>query len=84
MRTAYMTVALMTLLATPVLAQVSDPDMTCAAYLKMADALGPTPKTGDDATDKMSASLDKKINDACKAAPTAKAMDVMQKALSSI
>ena len=41
----------------------------------------PTPKTGDDATDKMAADLDKKINDACKASPKEKASDVMQKAM---
>jgi hypothetical protein len=81
MRTACMTAVFVALLASPVLAQVSDPNMTCSDYLKMEASLGPTPKTGDDATDKMAAELDKKITAACKAAPQAKAMDVMQKAM---
>ena len=81
MRTALMTAIFIAAVSSPVLAQMTDPNMTCADYLKLEASAGPTPKTGDDATDKMAADLDKKINDACKASPKEKASDVMQKAM---
>jgi hypothetical protein len=67
--------------AGPVLAQVSDPDMSCADYLKVAASAGPAEKTGDAATDKMAAEVDKKMKDYCTANPKAKAMDAAQKAM---
>ena len=62
-------------------AQVTDPEMTCATYLKQEAAAGPTPKTGDAAMDKMAADLDKKVHDYCVAHPDAKAMDAAMKAM---
>ncbi len=62
-------------------AQITDPEMTCAGYLKQVAATGPTPKTGDAGMDKMAADLDKKMADYCTAHPTEKAMDAAMKAL---
>ncbi|WP_029002447.1 hypothetical protein [Azorhizobium doebereinerae] len=67
--------------ATPSLAQVSDPNMSCADYLKLAAAAGPTPKTGDAATDKMAADMDTKMKAYCTANPKAKAMEAAEKAM---
>lgn len=64
-----------------VMAQVTDPSMTCEAYLKAEAAAGPTPSTGDAAMDKQVAELDKKIADYCKANPKATAMDASMKAM---
>ena len=64
--------------AVPAIAQVTDPDMTCGAYLK---AETPTPKSGDASMDKMAADLDKKVHDYCVAHPDAKAMDAAMKAM---
>jgi len=61
--------------------QMTDPNTTCADYLKIEAQAGPTPKTGDAATDKMAAELDKKMSDYCKANPTAKASDAMMKVM---
>ena len=72
---------LATSFAAPASAQITDPDMTCAGYLKQVAATGPTPKTGDASMDKMAADLDKKVADYCKAHPTEKAMDAAMKAL---
>ncbi len=58
-------------------AQASDPNSTCADYMKLLAQMGPQPKTGDAAADDM----DKKINDYCKANPTAKLSDAMEKAM---
>jgi hypothetical protein len=55
--------------------------MTCADYLKMVVQMGPTPKSGDAAADKMAADMDKKMADYCKANPTAKMSDAMEKAM---
>ncbi len=69
------------LLAAPANAQITDPEMDCAAYMKMAAAAGPTPKTGDAAMDKMAAEVDAKMDAYCKANPKAKAMEAAAKAL---
>ncbi|GGF59449.1 hypothetical protein GCM10007301_19010 [Azorhizobium oxalatiphilum] len=69
------------LAATPSLAQVSNPDMSCADYLKLAAQAGPTPKTGDAATDKMAADMDTKMKAYCTANPKAKAMEAAEKAM---
>jgi hypothetical protein len=68
-------------LSLSVTAQVTDPEMTCAAYLKQVATSGGTPKSGDAATDKMAADVDKKMADYCTAHPTEKAMDAAMKAL---
>lgn len=65
----------------PASAQVSDPNMSCADYLKLAAAAGPTPKTGDAATDKMAAEMDSKMKAYCTANPKAKAMEAAEKAM---
>jgi len=62
-------------------AQVTDPEMTCAGYLKQVATTGGTPKSGDASADKMAADIDKKMADYCKAHPTEKAMDAAMKAL---
>lgn len=62
-------------------AQVTDPDMNCADYLKLAASAGPTPKTGDAAMDKMAADIDTKMSSYCKANPKAKAMEAAEKAM---
>ena len=62
-------------------AQVTDPNMDCEAYLKLAASVGPTPKSGDAAMDKMAADVDAKMNAYCKANPKAKAMEAAAKAL---
>lgn len=69
------------LLASSANAQVTDPNMDCEAYLKLAASVGPTPKTGDAAMDKMAAEVDAKMNAYCKANPKAKAMEAAAKAL---
>ncbi len=66
---------------TPAMAQMSDPSMTCADYLKLAASAGPTPKTGDAATDKMAADMDAKMKAYCVANPKAKAMEAAEKAM---
>ncbi|MGU3497008.1 hypothetical protein ACLBXM_23445 [Xanthobacteraceae bacterium A53D] len=70
-----------TLVAGSSFAQVSDPNMSCADYLKLAASAGPTPKTGDAATDKMAADLDAKMKSYCTANPKAKAMEAAEKAM---
>ena len=62
-------------------AQVSDPSMTCAAYLELAAKVGPTPKTGDATVDAAAAEIDKKMNEYCKSHPTEKAMDAAMKVM---
>jgi hypothetical protein len=62
-------------------AQMTDPNMTCEQYLKVAASVGPTPKTGDAAMDKMAADADAKLNAYCKANPKANAMEAAQKIL---
>lgn len=62
-------------------AQITDPEMTCAGYLKQVATTGGTPKSGDASADKMMADMDKKMADYCKAHPTEKAMDAAMKAL---
>jgi hypothetical protein len=59
----------------------SDPNATCADYMRLVAQMGPTPKTGDAATDKMAAEMDQKMADYCKANPTAKISDAMDKAM---
>ena len=76
-----LTGALVAGLSFSVIAQITDPAMTCAAYLTQVAASGGTPKSGDAATDKMAADIDKKMADYCKAHPTEKAMDAAMKAL---
>lgn len=67
--------------AAPAMAQTMDPNSTCADYTKLVASMGPTPKSGDAAADKMAADMDKKMNDYCKANPTAKLSDAMEKAM---
>jgi hypothetical protein len=67
--------------AQPLYAQASDPNMTCADYLKVEAAAGPTPSTGDAATDKMAADMDKKMKDYCTAHPKDKASDAAMKVM---
>ena len=62
-------------------AQVSDPNMTCSAYLELAAKIGPTPKTGDSTVDAAAAEIDKKMSDYCKSHPTEKAMDAAIKVM---
>ena len=62
-------------------AQVTDPSMTCADYLKAADAAGPTPKTGDASADKMVADMEVKLAAYCKANPAANAGEAAMKAM---
>ena len=80
MRKLFVAAVFAALAATPALAQ-SDPNMTCADYLKLAAKTGPTPKTGDADADKMAADMDKKMADYCKANPTVKASDAMEKVM---
>ncbi len=56
-------------------AAAPDPNMTCTAYMTQTASVGPTPKTGDIQTDKMTADLDKKIHEYCSAHPSATAME---------
>jgi len=65
----------------PVYAQVTDPNMTCADYLKAEASAGPAPSTGDAATDKMAADIDKKMKDYCTAHPKDKASDAAMKVM---
>ncbi len=68
-------------LAAPAMAQVTDPDMSCASYIKQMDAAGPTPKSGDAAMDKMAADMEKKVRATCAATPNMKAMEAVMKAM---
>ncbi|TBW38420.1 hypothetical protein EYW49_09110 [Siculibacillus lacustris] len=81
MRMPVLFVALTFLGLAPVSAQVTDPEMTCAAYLDMVAKAGPTPKTGDAATDKMAADMDGKMKAYCTANPKAKASEAAEKAM---
>ncbi len=81
MRAIYLLSAAALFVAGAANAQVTDPNMTCEAYLKVAAAAGPTPKTGDAALDKMSAEVDAKMNAYCKANPKANAMEAAAKVL---
>ncbi len=67
---------LATLAVTAAQAQ-SDPNMTCADYLKALAQMGGTQKTGDATTDAMN----KKMDDYCKANPAAKVSEAMDKAM---
>jgi hypothetical protein len=80
MRKFVLAALLVTLGATSATAQ-SDPNSTCADYLKLVAQMGATPKSGDAAADKMAADIDKKMSDYCKANPTAKVSDAMEKAM---
>lgn len=62
-------------------AQVTDPNMSCADYLKLAASVGPSPKTGNAEADKMAADIETKMKAYCTANPAAKAMDAAQKVL---
>lgn len=62
-------------------AQVADPEMTCADYLKTVAASGGTPKTGDAAMDKMAGEVDAKMKTYCTANPKVKAMDAAMKVM---
>ena len=62
-------------------AQVTDPSMSCEAYLKVTAAAGPMPKTGDATMDKMAAEIDAKLNSYCKANPSANAMEAATRVL---
>ncbi len=81
MRTLCLLGAAALLIAGAANAQVTDPNMDCEAYLKLAAAVGPTPKTGDATMDKMAAEIDAKMNAYCKANPKAKAMEAAAKAM---
>ena len=78
-----LTAAFLCLATTSAMAQVPDPEMSCADYLKLAASSGPTPKTGDAATDKMAADMDAKMKAYCTANPTVKAMDAAMKVMSN-
>jgi len=80
---ALLMAALVCLGASSAMAQVQDPEMNCADYLKLAASSGPTPKTGDAATDKMAAEMDAKMKAYCTANPTVKAMDAAMKVMSN-
>ncbi|WP_147283793.1 hypothetical protein [Bosea caraganae] len=69
------------LLASSASAQVTDPEMSCADYLKTAASTGGTPKTGDAAMDKMAADVDAKMKTFCTANPKVKAMDAAMKVM---
>lgn len=81
MRVASLLAFTLAISMTPAAAQVSDPAMSCADYLKLAASAGPTPKTGDAATDKMAADMDAKMKAYCIANPKAKAMEAAEKAM---
>lgn len=72
--------ATLTLLATPAVAQVADPNMSCADWLKLVAQAGPAPSTGNPAADKMAADMTAKMKAYCTANPTAKATDAAMKA----
>ncbi len=74
--------AVFCLSATAAMAQVTNPDATCADYLKAAAASGPTPKSGDATADKMTADMDAKMKAYCTANPKEKAMDAAMKVMS--
>jgi hypothetical protein len=78
---AILVATLICMSASAAMSQVTDPDMNCADYLKLAASAGPTPKTGDAATDKMAAEIDTKMKSYCTANPKAKAMDAAAKAM---
>lgn len=80
-RSAAAIFALCTLFSGPALAQVTDPEATCADYLKSIAATGGTPKTGDAAMDKMAAEVDGKMKVYCTANPKVKAMDAAMKVM---
>lgn len=63
------------------IAQVTDPEATCADYLKTVAASGGTPKTGDASMDKMAAEIDGKMKVYCTANPKVKAMDAAMKVM---
>lgn len=69
------------ILASTAHAQITDPSMNCEQYLKIAASVGPGPKSGDAALDKMAAEADAKLNAYCKANPKANAMEAAQKIL---
>ena len=81
MRSTIAFAMLMVVVAGTASAQVSDPSMTCADYLKAAAAAGPTPKTGDAAADKMVAEMEVKLAAYCKANPAANAGEAAMKAM---
>ena len=86
MRISYLAALVLACTAMPAFAQtnpnaVTDPNMSCADYLKLEASAGPTPTTGDASTDKMAADIDKKMSDYCKKNPTAKAVDAAQQIL---
>ena len=60
---------------------VTDPNMDCATYLELARSVGPTPKTGDAAFDKIAADMEAKMKAYCTANPKAKAMEAAEKAM---
>lgn len=70
-----------TVLATADHAQTMDPEMTCADYMKSAEASGETPRSGDAAADKMAAEAEARMKAYCQANPKAKAMDAAMKAM---
>ncbi len=76
MRKILLAVFLASLGASSALAQ-SDMNMTCADYLKQLAQMGGTQKTGDATADAMN----KKMDDYCKANPTAKVSEAMEKAM---
>ncbi|MDB5544630.1 MAG: hypothetical protein JWO64_1779 [Hyphomicrobiales bacterium] len=60
-------------------AQLSDPNLNCEQYMKMAAEMGPTPKTGDATMDKMTADIDTKMAAFCKGNPKANAAEALAK-----
>jgi hypothetical protein len=80
MRFACLLALTTTFFAQAVSAQITDPNMTCEAYIKMAATAGPAIKTGDAAMDKMAADITAKMDTYCKANPKASAADAAMKA----
>lgn len=80
-RTFLAVAATCALFATGASAQATDPNATCADYLKTVASTGGTPKTGDAAMDKMAADVDAKMKVYCTANPKAKAMDAAMKVM---
>jgi hypothetical protein len=78
---AILVATLICLGASTAFSQVTDPEMTCADYLKTAATSGGTPKTGDAAMDKMAADVDAKMKVYCTANPKVKAMDAAMKVM---
>ncbi len=81
MRALVLAAAVLGLGLTSASAQVSDPDMKCADYLKLVAQMGATPTTGNAEADKMAADMDAKMKAYCTANPAAKVTEAAEKAM---